>query len=248
MLLCIDIGNTNIVVGIFQKNKLLKKWRVSTNEKKTEDEYANILTCFLQNNKISHCILSSVVPNLNSTFKKLIIKYFHIEPLIVTNQLKLNITLKYPNPDEIGADRIVNAVAGVQLYGAPCIIIDFGTAITFCFIDKNKNYRGGLILPGLPLMLIALHQGTAKLPEVEIKKPEHIIGKNTIESIQSGLYYQTIGTINYIINLLRKKYNNKSKVIMTGGLAPLFKQDINISSIMEPDLTLKGLNIIFNLK
>lgn len=247
MLLCIDIGNTNIVLGLYKKDKIYKKWRISTDEKKTEDEYAGIITNFISPEKVTGCIFSSVVPSLNSTFKKFVNKYFQIKPIIVGHKLKMNITLKYPNPAEIGADRIVNASAACHFYKSPVIIIDFGTATTFCFVNKKKEYLGGLILPGLPLMLRYLHLGTAKLPEVEITKPENIIGRNTIESIQSGLYHQTIGSIEYIIHILKEQYDNQAKVVLTGGIASLFRDGLNIDTLIEPDLTLKGLNLLYTL-
>ncbi|MBU1078265.1 MAG: type III pantothenate kinase [Spirochaetes bacterium] len=247
MLLGIDIGNTHIVIGYFKDDKLLKKWRVSTDEKKTEDEYAGLITNFIKTNKIKQSIISSVVPNLNRTFKKMIQKYYNIEPMMVSPDLKLNINFKYPHPEEIGADRIVNACAAVKIYGPPLIVIDFGTATTFCFIDKESSYQGGLILPGVLLMIRALHQGTAKLPEVEIKKPEQIIGANTVESIQAGLYYQAVGSINYITDLLLKNYDKKSKIIITGGLAPMFKDHIIPHPVIDQDLTLKGLHILHKM-
>jgi len=248
MLLAIDIGNTNIVLGVFKDDTLQFKRNISTDIRKTEDEYYVILKNFVKTEDIHKCIISSVVPNLNNSFTRLLNKYFNIEPIFVTCDLKLNIKFKYPNPQEIGADRIVNAVAGVEIYKPPLIIIDFGTATTFCFVDKEKNYYGGLILPGIPLQLKSLHTSTAKLPLVEIKNPEELIGKSTIKAIQSGIYYQTVGSINYIIHLLKKEYDENSKVLITGGLGALFVDKINNSDvILDKNLTLKGLNIIYNL-
>ncbi len=247
MLLAIDIGNTNIVLGIFHNDKLIEKWRLSTEEKKTVDEYSAIIKSFLQNNTVTHGIISSVVPNLNTTFKNLFRKYFNIAPITVTYESTLNFNIKYPNPAEIGADRIVNAAAATEFYKTPLIIVDFGTATTVCYVDKEKKYYGGLILAGIPLMLKALHIGTAKLPEVEVSKPLHLIGENTVENIQSGVYYQTIGSLNYIIDLLKKKYSKNSNIILTGGLAELFQEDIKPETVIDRDLTLKGLNIIYKL-
>ncbi len=247
MLLAIDIGNTNIVLGVFDNKKLKEKWRISTDEKKTEDEYASIISIFLHDYKLTCGIISSVVPNLNTTFNKMLNKLYNISPMMVTGSLKLNIKLKYPIPSEIGADRIVNAVSAVSMYEPPLILIDFGTATTFCYIDKNKNYCGGLILPGVLLMLETLHLKTARLPEVEIKKPAHLVGRSTVESIQSGVYCQSIGSINYIIQQLMAEYSNKSKIILTGGLADLFIEDIRPEPIIDRDLTLNGLNIIYQL-
>ncbi len=247
MFLAVDIGNTNIVLGIFDNDKLKEKWRISTDERKTEDEYGAIIKSFLHGSTITGSIISSVVPNLNITFRKLIRKYYNVKPLMVTDSLKMNIKIKFPNPAEIGADRIVNAAAAVSIYKPPLIVLDFGTATTFCYIDKDKNYYGGLILPGVSLMLETLHHRTAKLPEVEIRKPLHLIGKNTVESIQSGIYHQTIGAVNYIIRQMQKEYDSKSKIILTGGMSALFAEDIRPKPITAPDLTLMGLNIIHKL-
>ncbi len=249
MLLGIDIGNTNIVIGIFNNNNLLEKWRIATDFKKTADEYSALIEWLLTKKDITidAGIFSSVVPPLDKVFVSLFRENFGVEPLIVSYKLNLGINIKYKNPEEIGADRLVNAAAGVNLYGAPLIIIDFGTATTFCFIDKEKNYCGGLILPGITLMRNALHIGTAKLPEVEFIKPNWIIGDNTVAGLQAGLYYQNVGAINYIIKLLMENYDKNSKIILTGGFASLFRESIDYPTIYEPDLTLKGLNIIYHL-
>lgn len=249
MLLAIDIGNTNIVSGLFQNNNLISKWRISTDIKKTEDEYFIIIESLLKDYKkeVNSVIFSSVVPSLDPIFSNLFRKNFNIEPVIVNHKLRLDINLKYRNPEEIGADRIVNATAASKIYGPPLIIIDCGTATTFCFVDKEYNYLGGLIMPGIKIMRDALHKYTAKLPIVNIIKPDFIIADNTISAIQAGLYYHNIGAFNYLINLLLTNYDKNSKIILTGGLAELFINDINYKTVYDPDLTLKGLNIIYNL-
>ncbi|MDD5067169.1 MAG: type III pantothenate kinase [bacterium] len=247
MLLAVDIGNTNIVVGLFSKDKLIQKWRISTDINRTEDEYSLVIRSLLKDTRIENAIFSSVVPDLDNTFKKLIQKYYRITPLMVCYKMNLGIRIKYSRPEEIGADRLVNAAAVAQAYPLPAVIIDFGTATTFCYLDKKKQYYGGLILPGIPLMLKALHLGTAKLPMVEIKETDFIIGKSTVESIQSGVFHQTVGAINYIVDLIRKKYSKKAGVILTGGLGKLFCGHIKGRSMMDPDLTLNGLNIIHGL-
>lgn len=249
MLLAIDIGNTNIVLGVFENNKLQGKWRISTDLKKTSDEYRIIIESLLSKREIQidAGIYSSVVPSLDKVFNQFFKECFNIEPLIVSYKLNLGISIKYKNPEEIGADRLVNASAAVYLYSAPVVIIDFGTATTFCLVDKEKNYCGGLILPGIILMRNALHTGTAKLPEVEFIRPDWIIGDSTVAGIQAGLYYQNIGAINYILDLLLKNYDKNSKIILTGGMAPLFQDGIKYPTIYDPELTLKGLNLIYNL-
>ncbi|MBN1898307.1 MAG: type III pantothenate kinase [Spirochaetes bacterium] len=249
MLLAIDIGNTNIVIGVFQDKTLLDKWRISTQINKTEDEYMSLLDSYLNKKKyhFHSGIISSVVPSLDKVFENLFKKMLRIKPIIVSHKLNLGIHPRYKNPDEIGADRLVNAAAACKLYSAPLIIIDFGTAITVCYVDKDNIYHGGLILPGINLMRHLLHSQTAKLPEVEIVKPDWIIGENTEKAIQAGLFYQTAGSMNYIIDLLLKKYDKKSKIILTGGQASLFNDHLGHKTIIEHDLTLKGLQIIFSL-
>jgi len=249
MLLAIDIGNTNIVMGIFENNRLIKKWRISTDTNKTADEYYAIIKFLLSSYEIDidAGIFSSVVPPLDKIFIEIFKEHFKIEPLYVSYKLNLGITIKYKNPSEIGADRLVNAAAGVSLFKSPLIIIDLGTATTFCYIDKKKNFYGGLILPGIKLMRDSLHIKTAKLPEVDFITPEWIIGENTVQSIQAGLYYLNIGGINYILDLLLNNYDNNSKIVITGGLANVIQNKIKYEAIYEPDLTLKGLNIIYNL-
>ncbi len=247
MLLAIDIGNTNIVMGVYENNNLHAKWRIATDANKTEDEYSVVLKNFLASLQVDKAIFSSVVPNLDNTFKKLINKYYHVEPLIVTHKVQLGYHIQYPYPDEIGADRLVNAAAVAKLYPLPSLIVDFGTATTFCYLDQNKNYHGGLILPGIPLMLKALHLGTAKLPLVEILEKDNLIGQNTIESIQTGIFHQTIGSINYIMDLFFHQYGKNIHIILTGGLAKLFIKKIKNNPIYDADLTLKGLEIIYHL-
>ncbi len=251
MLLAIDIGNTNIVIGLWQDDFLLGQWRISTDAKKTEDEYKiliqNIIELNYELKKINKGIISSVVPQLNRIFDNVFKQTFGVRPLFVTPDIKLGLGIKYPNKYEIGADRLVNAAAVVHYYEPPAIIIDFGTATTFCFVDKHKKYHGGLILPGLSLMLKALHLGTAKLPAIDIARPNNIIGHTTIESIQSGIFYQTIGAVNFIVNLLKTKYDESAIVIITGGISELFEKEFSFKNIIDANLTLKGLKVIFQL-
>lgn len=247
MLLAVDIGNTNIVAGLFDNNELVKKWRVATDPGKTEDEYALILGGLLKKSVINSAVFSSVVPALDSTFRKLIEKYYGIRPLVVHYALDLGFRIDYARPEEIGADRLVNAAAVSRLYPLPAVIIDFGTATTFCYLDRERRYRGGLILPGIPLMMKALHTGTAKLPTVEIQAVDFLIGRSTVESIQSGVFHQTVGAMNHILDLFHKEYGTGDSVILTGGLARLFAPHIGAHPLLDPDLTLKGLNIVFHL-
>lgn len=249
MLIAIDIGNTNIVIGIFNHDELVTKFRLATDVKKTADEYFVLIKEIIRFNnikEITHSIYSSVVPPLNKTFDCLLKKYFNTEPVIVSDELDLGIKLAYKNNKEIGADRIVNAVAGYNIYGAPLIIIDFGTATTICYLDKDGVYQGGIILAGINLLLESLHIRTAKLPKVEISIPKEIIGKDTISSIQSGAYYGTIGQIDYIVNLILKNIDSNCKIIATGGLADIIVPGCNIINTVDNELTLKGLRILYS--
>ncbi|NLY20175.1 MAG: type III pantothenate kinase [Tissierellia bacterium] len=254
MLLAIDVGNTNIVFGLFDGDDLVGNWRVATDKNKTSDEYgivfANILKYNNMNEKdINSIIISSVVPPLMLTLSNMVKMYFNVEPLIIGPGVKTGMNIKYDNPKEVGADRIVNAVAGYEKYGGPLIIIDMGTAITFCYISEKGDYEGGLILPGINISAEALFQRTAKLPKVEIVKPKSVVGKTTVESIQSGLYHGYVGIIDHIIEEIAKDENidtEKLKVVSTGGLAKIFTEDSKYVNIVDELLTLEGLKRIYD--
>lgn len=266
MLLAVDIGNTNICLGIFKGKKLLYSWRLTTNKEITPDEYGlKILTLFqsilrspdgsigtkdeqvnLQTRVIKDIIISNVVPPLTSVFEGLSKKYFHCQPLIVTAELKTGLKILYKNPQEIGADRIVNAVAGYSLFGGPLIIVDFGTATTFDCVTEKGEYIGGAIAPGINISAEALYTHTAKLPRVGIIKPERVIGKNTVESMQSGIFYGYIGLVEELVRQCKKEMKNeKTKVIATGGLAELITSGTKVIEKVVPELTLKGLRLIW---
>ena len=201
MILTVDIGNTNTVFGIYNNDKLIYKFRIQSIHDKTTDEYASLLLTLLERNnvnvsEIEGAIIGSVVPQLQYTFNRMIKKYLKINALIVNSEIKTGITMQVDNPKEVGADRIANAVAGVEKYGRPCIVIDFGTATTFDIINKNGAYIGGIICPGIMLASKMLRSNTAQLPEVSIKKPASVIGKNTVHHIQSGIYFGYLERIN----------------------------------------------------
>ena len=252
MLLTIDIGNTNIVLGLFKKKKLAGEWRISTYPLKTVDEFAILMEDLFSLKKImpeeiSGVILSSVVPPLTPVFVEIAKKYFNTKALTVTSRLKYGLKFLYENPEEIGADRIVNAVAGFHLYGGPLLIVDFGTATTFCSISKKGNYRGGVIAPGLSISADALIQRAAKLPKIELARPDKVIGRDTISSMQSGTLFGYVGLVEKLITMIKQEVREKPLVVATGGLARLIAPETPLIDKVNPHLTLEGLRIIYDL-
>lgn len=250
MLLALDVGNTNIVVGIFDNDQLKYNWRVSTIRNRTEDEYGIILkNLFVYNDvqdiNITGVIISSVVPPVMPALQKMAKKYFSVEPIVVGPGIKTSIPIKTENPKEVGADRIVNAVATIYKYGAPAIVVDYGTATTFCVINSKGEYSGGCITPGIGISTEALFERAAKLPRIELAKPEAIIGKNTVTSMQSGIVYGYLGQLEGLINRISKETDEKYKVVATGGLAKLIAGQSDLVDHIDPYLTLEGLRIIY---
>ncbi|WP_322622111.1 type III pantothenate kinase [Aedoeadaptatus coxii] len=255
MLLAIDVGNTNIVFGAFKGRELIHDWRIASDQKKTSDEFGMLVTEMLNNVQlkpvdIEAVIMSSVVPNIMHTMQNMIVKYFHQYPMIVGAGVKTGINIRYDNPREVGADRIVNAIAAVERYGGPCIIIDLGTAITFCVVDDKKNYLGGLILPGISISADALVSRTSKLPKIEIIKPEKVIGKTTVSSMQNGLYYGFSSMIDGIVKHICDEIQldpSDVHVIATGGFSNLLVSDSAYDIIIDRDLTMDGLRILYDM-
>jgi type III pantothenate kinase len=252
MLLAIDIGNTNVVLGVFDEERLVENWRVGTNTQITPDEYAMIfkdLFAFarIEFNQIQGVIISTVVPPLLPVMIEMSRKYFRIEPMVVTHELNTGITLRYDNPKEVGADRIVNAAAAYKFYGGPLIIVDFGTATTFCAITKNGEYLGGAICPGMKISAEALFQRASKLPRVELVKPAKVIGADTISAMQSGIIYGYAGLVDGIVDRMRKELSLEAKVVATGGLAELISAETKTIQEIKPHLTLEGLRLIYKL-
>lgn len=251
MLLVIDVGNTNIVLGIFKGKELLYDWRISTEKDRTSDEYGLLFEQIFKFNNIDieeleDVIISSVVPPLMHTLPAMSLKYFNIDPLVVGPGVKTGMNIKYDNPKEVGADRIVNAIAAYEKYGGPLIIIDFGTAITFCAISKEGEYLGGAITPGIKISTEALFMRTAKLPKIEIVKPDKVIGTNTTNSIRSGVVYGYIGMVDYIIEkMIEEMGEDKVNVIATGGFSNLIASESKYIKTIDKLLTLEGLRIIF---
>lgn len=252
MLLVIDVGNTNIVLGVYKEKELLYDWRVATSKDRTSDEYGMLVEQILNYHgikieELESVIISSVVPSLMHTLPTMCVKYLNIEPIVVGPGVKTGMNIKYDNPREVGADRIVNAVAGYEKYGGPLIIVDIGTAITFCAISKEGEYLGGAIVPGINISAEALFLRTAKLPKVEIVKPECVIAKNTINSIQSGIVYGYIGLVDKLIEEMKKEMDGgeNAKVIATGGFSSLIAAESKYIEHIDKLLTLEGLRIIF---
>ncbi|GAA1387276.1 type III pantothenate kinase [Peribacillus frigoritolerans] len=250
MIFVLDVGNTNTVLGVYDEDILKYHWRIETNRHKTEDEYGMIIKSLLQHESLAFdqfdgIIISSVVPPIMFALERMCKKYFGIKPLIVGPGIKTGLNIKYENPREVGADRIVNAVAGIQEYGSPLIIVDFGTATTYCYINEDKQYMGGAIAPGINISTEALYSKAAKLPRIEISRPEGIIGKNTVSAMQAGILYGYVGQVEGIVNRIKAQSNLEPTVIATGGLATLIANESTVIDVVEPFLTLKGLQLIY---
>jgi type III pantothenate kinase len=252
MLLAIDIGNTNIVWGVFDGDKPLADWRVGTDHAKTTDEYAILLLDLLRvegisPERVNDVILSSVVPPLTPLFEELSETYFHCFPLIVSAELETGLTIKYTNPQEVGSDRIVNAAAAYRRYGGPIIIVDFGTATTFCAVTADGEYLGGAIAPGLRISAEALYARTAKLPKIELARPKSAIGQDTVTSMQAGLIFGYAGLVDELVRRIQHELGRECFVLATGGLAGLIAPESQAIREIRPHLTLEGLALLWAL-
>ena len=253
MLLVVDIGNTHIVIGVYKKKELLLSFRMSTDIHKTEDEYWVLLSYLLEHRYIKYSfingvIISSVVPVLTTIFINMVSKYFMVDPLLVTSDIKKNIRLRIENPSELGADRLVNAMAAYELYGGPVVVIDFGTATTFCAISKEGDYLGGAISPGLKVSLESLIGKTAKLPQIRLEFPEKFIGKNTVHGMQSGIMYGYLFLIEGLIKKFKEELSpSDTFVVATGGLSSLISSKTKLIDTVNPRLTLEGLRLAYEL-
>jgi len=249
MLAAIDIGNTNIVWGVFEGTTLLAHWRLATNPKATVDEYGvlcmNLLTrTGRSSEQITGAVISSVVPHLTETFESMVGSYFGCTPLVVSSDMDTGLTLRYKNPGEIGSDRIVNAAAAYHKFHRDLIIVDFGTATTFCAVTKGGAYLGGAIAPGLGISAEALFARAAKLSKVELTKPKTVIGTDTASSIQSGLLFGYAGLVDALVRRMEQEMGHPSYVIATGGLASIVAPETTSIQKVEPLLTLEGLEFI----
>lgn len=251
MIFVLDTGNTNTVLGVFENDELKYEWRIKTDRHKTEDEFGILIKALFDLKGISFSdiegiIISSVVPPIMLALEKMCKRYFQIEPLIIGKEdVDACLAMTYPHPEEIGADRIVNAVGAIEAYGAPLIIVDFGTATTYCYVNEDAAYYGGLIAPGIKISMEALYSKASKLPKIEIQSPNSVIGTSTVEAMQSGVFYGYVGQVDGIIDRIKEDIQMIPKVIATGGLAPLIANESETIDIVDPHLTLKGLYIIY---
>ncbi|MGB3367086.1 MAG: type III pantothenate kinase [Acidaminobacteraceae bacterium] len=253
MLLAYDVGNTNIVLGVYKDSKLLKYWRMSTDKSKSADEIGIIVDQLfryegLELKNVDSVIISSVVPTIMYSLQHMAVKYCDCEAMVVGPGIKTGINIKYDDPKQVGADRIVNAVSAFKKYGGPLIIVDFGTATTFCAISDKCEYLGGSILPGIKISSDALFEKAAKLTRVELIKPDHVICKNTTKSIQAGIIYGYVGSVEYIVAKMKEELGASDvKVVATGGLATLIDSEALCIDFVDKFLTLDGLCDIYEL-
>ena len=251
MLITIDVGNTNITVGVFNGDDVVASFRMTTKIPRTSDEYGMLLINLLEQNKIcpdeiEDAILASVVPNVMHALEGAVVKYLHIRPINIETGIRTGIKIVTENPRQIGADRIVDAAAAYGLYGGPVLVIDFGTATTYDLIDAEGAFISGVTAPGIRISAKALWEDTARLPEVEIKKPDSILARETISSMQAGLVYGQIGQTEYIINQVKKETGiTDLKVVATGGLGRIIADETDTIDVYDSALTLDGLRILY---
>lgn len=249
-LLVIDVGNTNTVVGVFQDKDLRAQWRLTTNRAQTADEYGILIRNLfsldgLQPSQITGIMVASVVPPLNSVLEEMAEKYFHLKPVFLGPGIRTGMAIHYENPQEVGADRIANSVAAFEKHGGPCVVVDFGTAITFDVVSEKGEYLGGVIAPGVGISAEALFTHAARLQQVEIREPYRVIGTNTVASMQSGLFYGAVGLVDGILDRLSGVLGAPIKVVATGGQASLVAGASKYKPPVESALTLEGLRIIY---
>lgn len=250
MLLAVDVGNTETVLGVFNDRELARQWRISTVADRTADELALMFGGLLEHQDLSFdrnvtaVVIASVVPTATQALREMVRRYFGFRPLVVEPGVKTGIPVLTDNPKEVGADRVLNAVAAIDLHGAPAIVVDFGTATTFDAVSENGEYVGGVIAPGVQISAAALYEHTARLPRVELVAPSSVIGKNTVESVQSGIMFGYASMVDGVIERMAKELGEPT-VIATGGLAPIMIEECRSIDHHEPWLTLQGLRIVF---
>lgn len=250
MILCIDVGNTNITIGVFKGDELICNYRLNTKVRRTSDEYGFLIKNFLDNAKIDcedieGVIVSSVVPKVMHSFRNGIVKFIGIEPLVMGPGVKTGISVQLENPRSVGADRIADVAGAVHEYGTPLLVVDFGTATTYDYVDENGVFKAGAIGVGIESGANALWGQTAQLPEVEIKKPRSVLGKNTQTAMQAGIFYQFLGGFEKTVEAFRKETGQDFKVIATGGLGRVICEHTNQIDVYDPNLIFKGLKVIY---
>jgi type III pantothenate kinase len=249
-LLVLDVGNTNTVVGVFQGKALRAQWRLTTSHEQTADEYGILIRNLfslggIATSEVAGVMIASVVPPLHAVLEEMSTKYFGLTPQFLGPGIRMGMAIHYENAQEVGADRIANSVAAFEKYGGPCVVVDFGTAITFDVISEKGEYLGGIIAPGIGISSEALFERAARLPRVEVREPEHVIGTNTVASMQSGLFYGWVGMMDGILDRLVGELGKAVKVVATGGQAPLVAAASKHKPAVDSSLTLEGLRIIY---
>jgi type III pantothenate kinase len=251
MLLVVDVGNTNITMGIMEKDKILGTFRMTTKENRTSDEYGVLVYDMIRRKgydpkEIEDTIIASVVPKMMYSFTNAIYKYFGKNPIVVGPGIKTGISIKTANPKQLGADRIVDAVAAYEIYGGPVLVIDYGTATTYDLVNEKGEFLAGLIVPGIQTSANVLWQAAAKLPEIEIKRPHTILAKDTVSSMQAGVYFSCIGETSYIVKRFRQETGIENlKIVATGGLGKIISDETDLIDVYDQNLTLKGLQILY---
>jgi type III pantothenate kinase len=250
MLLALDAGNTNITIGAFEEQRLIGRWRLRTIHEQTADEWGVLMRnlfalASLDLARVDGIIIASVVPPLDATLNAMADRYFHTKPMFITPDTDIGLKVLYDNPREVGADRVINGVAAYALYGGPCIVVDLGTTINFDVVSSKAEYLGGMICPGIGMSISGLFSRTARLPMVDFREPAHLIGKNTVNSIQSGLYYGFAGLIDGIVERVIAELGPETKSVATGGQAPLITRASRYIKVINEDLTLQGLEIVW---
>jgi len=252
MLLAIDIGNTNIVLGVYREEELVACWRLATDVHKMADEYSVLLNSLFSNeglskSEIEGSAISCVVPPLLPIFQEVCREHLQVEPLVVGPGIKTGVRILIDNPRELGADRIVNAIAARRLYGTPAIVIDFGTATTFDVVSREGDYLGGAIAPGIGISAEALYRQAAQLPRIELAVPKKVIGKNTVAAMQSGVLFGFVALVEGMVGRIKEELGEEAKVIATGGLAEVIAREASAIQVVSPNLTLEGLRLIYEM-